>query len=311
MPRTNRLWIPGTGAHIISRFVDRRFVLVDDADRGALFDSITLARDRWDWEWLSYAMMSSHVHYAMIAGLVDPERFFRSVHTRFAKRYHARAARDTLGPVFADRPALHPVKEPLLPRLVAYQHRNPVEAGVVERPSQSTWTSHRAYLRLDPAPPWLDVERALDILGFRDTAAGRRRFDEFVMEVDLKEYAWSTGPTPEVTSSGGASEGAVDWIALVAHAREVTGLPRGEALTSRSHCAARTRRLVGIIATRDLGQTYASVADRLEMSTGSVYNLVVRRPRRGDLKEMLSEMRRRLAADELAEDERSGARRRN
>ncbi len=37
-------------------------------------------------------------------------------------------------------------------------HRNPVEAGVVTRPRDSTWTSHRIYLRLEPAPPWFDVE---------------------------------------------------------------------------------------------------------------------------------------------------------
>lgn len=304
MPRTARLWTPGAGTHVISRFVDRRFYLVDDVDRAILLDSIERAQGRWDWTWLSYATMSSHLHYGLTAGLIDPDRFFQSAHTRFAQRYHARATRDTLGPVFADRPALHPTRTAALPRLVAYHHRNPVEAGVVERASQSTWTSHRAYLRLDPAPAWLDIERALDILGFRDTAAGRREFDEFVMEVDLSDWTAESDPTLESTSRRGTDEDAVDWARLIRVARGVTGLPAGERLDSRRRGAAQTRRLIAIVATRDLGQTYAAVATRLGMRTGSVFNLVARQGRHGDPAPMLSEIRRRLVANDENDEER-------
>ena len=45
MPRKPRHWVPGQGAHIISRFVDRRFCLADDVDRRELFESITRAHD--------------------------------------------------------------------------------------------------------------------------------------------------------------------------------------------------------------------------------------------------------------------------
>ena len=84
--------------------------------------------------------MSSHVHYGHVAGIVDPDRFFRSAHTRFAQRYHRRPTRQTLGAVFADRPRIHPVRGDRLLRMVAYHHRNPIAARVVERPAQSNWT---------------------------------------------------------------------------------------------------------------------------------------------------------------------------
>lgn len=302
MPRKSRQWVPGAGAHVISRFVDRRYYLVDDVDRRSLVNAITLAQHRWDWVWLSYASMSSHFHGGLLAGVVPPGRFFQSSNTRFAQRYHAREGRDTLGPVFADRPTIHPTKNESLHRLVAYHHRNPVEAGVVQRASESTWTSHRAYLRLDRPPSWLDIERCLDLLGFSDTAGGRREFDEFVMELDIGDFARGAEPGLEGTLSRMEGADAIDWRCLVTHARAVAGIAARERLNSRSHRAARTRRLIAIVATADLGQTYAAVARRLEMSTGGVHNLATRRSSDAGVQAMLCELRRRLAGnDEMDE----------
>jgi len=293
MPRIRRLWVPQAGAHTISRFVDRRFCLVDDEDRRSLLDAIGRANGRWDWLWLSYAMMSSHVHYGHIAGNTDPDRFFRSVHTRFAARYHRRR-KDTLGPVFADRPKLWPIRPENLLRLVAYHHRNPVEARLVTRASDSTWTSHRAYLRVDPAPPWLDVERALDALGFRDTEAGRRSFDECVMEMDLDERSFEPLDDAKDVAFGVGAH-CIDWSRLIDLARRITGLPANEALESKGRTAVKTKRLIATVATRDLGQPYHAVATKLGMSTGSVFNLLSRREIGTDLDSALCELRRRLA----------------
>lgn len=295
MPRQRRQWIPGKGAHTICRFVDRRFYLVDDEDRQGLLDAIGKANERWDWEWLSYAAMSSHVHYGHVAGSVDPGRFFRSAHTRFAQRYHGRSVRQTLGPVFADRPHIHPVRDGRLLRMVAYHHRNPVEAGVAKRPAQSTWTSHRVYLRLDPAPPWLDVERALDILGFSDTAADRKRFDELVMDVKLDEEWWNG--TQEALPERWIRHDALDlhWPGLIQVAREVAGVLPHEPLSSRKRRLVIARALVARVATRDFAQPYATVGAKLGMSTGSVGNLLTRKELDGKLKEHLAEVRRRLS----------------
>jgi REP element-mobilizing transposase RayT len=293
VPRRRREWIPEIGAHSISRFVDRRFYLVDDVDRAAYLDAIGRADDRWDWRWISFAMMSSHVHHGHIAGAIDPDRFFRSAHTRYAQRFHRRYEPKTLGPVFADRPTIHPVERSRLLHMVAYHHRNTVEAGVVERPRDSTWTSHRMYLRLDPAPSWLDIERALDILGFRDTEAGRRRFDESVMDADLTDRSWEPEDLPrDPICRSGAPD--LDWQQLIAHACDVVGLPAGVSVRSRAHDAALVRRLVAIIAITDLGQTHAAVGAELGMGATSVFNLVKRRTSRHDVDQLVEALRRRL-----------------
>ena len=123
--------------------------------------AIDKAQARWDWQPISFAHMSSHLHHGHIAGWMNPDRFFRSVNTRYAIHYHRSSDGSTLGPVFAERPKLFVVKPAHAARMVAYHHRNPVEAGVVARAKDSRWTSHRFFLRLDEPPHWLDVERAL------------------------------------------------------------------------------------------------------------------------------------------------------
>lgn len=293
MPRSRRSWIPELGAHIVSRFVDRRFFITDELDRRAFLDAIARANCRWDWKWLSYAMMSSHVHYGHVSGHIDPDRFFRSAHTRFAKAYHRRRDMRTLGPVFADRPKIYPVSQKRLCRLVAYHHRNPVDAGVVQRARDSTWTSHRAYLRLDPAPSWLDVERALSLLGFNDTESGRRHFDEFVMEIAFDTWTDTDKPAPRPDAMLTRGPAYVNWERLLTIARDIAGLPRHEPIGSRRRGAARARLLTALFATQDLAQTYASVATPLGVRTGSVFNLLARTTIKDDIDAQLHELRHR------------------
>jgi hypothetical protein len=250
------------------------------------------AAHRWDWRWLSWALMSSHVHHGLLAGEDDPDRFFRSAHTRYAQAFHAHRADETLGPVFADRPALYAVDRSDLPRLVVYHHRNPVTAGVVARPRDSTWTSHRVYLRLDPAPPWFDVEWALDVLGFRDTDAGRRQFDEFVNEVDLHDR-----PPSEPTALARAYTSAAtssDLTQLLAVARDVARMPPHEPLDTRSRRAALARKLIIIIGTRDLRHRQAAIGRELGIREGSVSNILARSSSM-ELEGCVAEVRRRLS----------------
>jgi len=277
VPRKRRHWIPGEGAHIISQFVDRRFFLADDPDRYSLKNAISKAQRRWDWRFLSYALMSSHVHYGVVAGSRNPDPFFRSTHTRFAQHCHKRSEGRTRGPVFADRPTIHHYRRERLSRLVAYQHRNPSEAGVVDRPADSRWTSHRIYLRLDPEPEWLDVEWALSVLGFRDTAAGRRRFDQFVLEVDLDDFVIQPRTEARRAPALRSPPAELEWGLLEKAARDLTGLDPIVPLRSRMPAAVEARWLIARVACNDLGQTYTTAGEALGMTRSAVCNLLRRK----------------------------------
>ncbi len=115
-----------------------------------------------DWRCLAYAIMSNHVHLAMLAGTTPAERWLRRVHPPFALWLNKRLQR--IGPVFAGSSAIWLVRPENELRLVAYIHNNPVRAGVVAHARDSSWTSHRAYLGRARVP-WLDAEFALARLG--------------------------------------------------------------------------------------------------------------------------------------------------
>lgn len=117
--------------------------------------------------------MSSHIHLALIAGLTAPSLLFKSVHSPFGQWLNRRQGKH--GYLFANRFRLWAVRRPTRD-LIAYLHNNPVRAAVVHAAADSSWTSHRFYLRPETAPEWLAVNRGLELSGF----PSGQSFDEFV-----------------------------------------------------------------------------------------------------------------------------------
>jgi hypothetical protein len=184
MPRYRRQIAAGSVQHIISRFVNREFRF--DAgpsgardSRGEYLRRAARALRRSDWRALGFVLMSSHVHWALRAGTQPSSALIKPLHAGFAAWLNTLDGR--LGPVFADRHRNLTFEGASAARLLAYIHNNPVRAGVVDDPADSSWTSHRAYLGLVQAPPWLDVQLGLHLCGFDATASGRLRFHELVV----------------------------------------------------------------------------------------------------------------------------------
>lgn len=178
MPRYRRLQVPGGVFHVVSRFVNRDFLMRGCEERSEYLARAAGAFAKSDWIPVAYVLMSTHVHWALIAGEAPSESFVRPLHTAFAvwlNRHH-----DRIGPVFADRHATILCGEQHAAYVIAYVHNNPVRAGLVADASESGWSSHRAYLGLEPAPPWLDIERGLDICGFSSMSSGLLGFHEYV-----------------------------------------------------------------------------------------------------------------------------------
>jgi len=100
-----------------------------------------------DWRCIAYALMSNHIHLAMIAGEAPAEDWMRRVNPSFAQR------------------RMWIVPPANVADLIAYIHNNPVRAGVVARARDSSWTSHRAYVGLVQRPDWLHVDEGLALAG--------------------------------------------------------------------------------------------------------------------------------------------------
>lgn len=181
MPRKPRDIEPGTEYHLISRFVDREWFIEKTYEREHYVRLLGRALDDTDWRLLGYAVMSNHIHLKSIAGDEPLDAWIRRVHAPFADALNR--SRDRVGNVFARGPKAYPVTPESNAHLLAYIHNNPVRAGICPDAAGNNWTSHRAYLGLDPVPPWLHVEEGLQRAGFAD----RRGFDEWVNDPDRAE----------------------------------------------------------------------------------------------------------------------------
>lgn len=158
-PRHRRHCAPGVAYHLISRFVAREFFIASEHERHEYLALLGAALARTTWRCLAFAVMSNHIHLAVIAGADPLAGWLRLVHSPFAEL--GNQTRGRIGAMFVRGPKTILVPDDGIARLVAYIHNNPVRAGVVDRARDSTWTSHRAYVGIDPSPPWLDVDEAL------------------------------------------------------------------------------------------------------------------------------------------------------
>ncbi|HET9992874.1 MAG TPA: hypothetical protein VFQ65_30270 [Kofleriaceae bacterium] len=171
--RQARLHVPGIVHHLIWRFVERRWFITNDEERSSYLRWLGRALDESDWRCVAYAIMSSHVHIAAVAGHEPLAAWSRRVNLPFAQWTNDRLRR--IGPVFADRASDYAISAPKVANTIAYIHNNPVRAHVVEHARDSDWTSHAAYI--NPVIPlrWLHVSEGLAL-----SERERDTFDDFV-----------------------------------------------------------------------------------------------------------------------------------
>lgn len=181
MPRVARSLEPGKLYHVISRFIDGRFEL-DDELRAIVLDRSERVFTRSDWTLLTYGLMSSHIHWAVLAGKCPSSEWTRPLNNSIARAIQAARRRQgqAFGAVFAGRPT-EVIIEDSATALLAYVHNNPVRAGVVASAEQSRWTGHRAMIGLDQASGGADIPRALEVAGFGTDQKGRAAFHDFVL----------------------------------------------------------------------------------------------------------------------------------
>lgn len=166
MPREPRSIVPGLVYHLISRFVDREWFITHERERSFYLELFGSAVSKSDWRCISYGVMSNHIHHAVVAGKQSLASWVRRAHSPFADFMNKE--HDRIGPLFVRGPRALETPAQDVSRLVAYIHNNPVRAKVAATAAASTWTSHRAYLGLDRAPPWLAVDLGLRLCGFAD-----------------------------------------------------------------------------------------------------------------------------------------------
>ena len=108
----------------------------------------------------------------------------RHINSVYTQRYNSAHGCD--GQLFRGRfKAIPAVGDPFLIQLVRYIHRNPVRAGIVERPDLYRWSSHLGYLSSTSAWDWLCKDFFLSVLSPRKDC--RKAAYRLVMAVEDRE----------------------------------------------------------------------------------------------------------------------------
>jgi REP element-mobilizing transposase RayT len=171
MARPLRLEYPGAVYHVIVRGNERRAVFRDDGDRELYLARVAHYQKRFGFRVYAYCLMTNHIHLAIEAGKVPLSRIMLGLQGSYTQAFNRR--HDRVGHLFQGRyKALVVQKDRYLLALVRYIHVNPVQAGMVQKPSEYRWSSDQWY-RKGAGPVWLDVNFVLGMFGRRRQAAAR------------------------------------------------------------------------------------------------------------------------------------------
>ncbi|CAN5883184.1 hypothetical protein BH11MYX3_BH11MYX3_43970 [soil metagenome] len=163
--RTSRCHIPGVLYHCILR-LEREWFLDLPEERDRLLVLLGRALGRSDWSCLAYGILRNHVQLAMIAGERRMESWLGRLEAGFTRWMEIRHGGVTR--VFANEAKDFQFYRANEANVVAHIHNAPVRGGLVRRAADSAWTSHRAFIGIDPAPQWLRTDESLARIGFPD-----------------------------------------------------------------------------------------------------------------------------------------------
>ena len=145
MPRPARIEVPGVPLHIVQRGNNRADCFFSDMDRRFYLKCLAEAASARGCEVHAYVLMSNHVHLLVTPGtqgatssmLQDLGRQY----VRTVNRAHNRS-----GTLWEGRFKSNLIDtERYLWTCHRYIELNPVRAGIVSRPGDYTWSSHRYY----------------------------------------------------------------------------------------------------------------------------------------------------------------------
>jgi REP-associated tyrosine transposase len=286
MARQPRIEYPGALYHVISRGIERRGLFRDDADRKRYLSYLERAVERFRCRILAYCLMSNHVHLAVETGKIPLSRIMRSINTSCAGYFNARHRRT--GYLFQGRYKAFLVdQDEYLVSLVRYIHENPVRAGIVKRPGEYRWSSHRSHL--DGGPRWLATDEVLGRFG-RSRSTARKNFAAFFGEEEKLPYSSARRYVQTVVGEEGFAQSVlerpeddallirrieperlVEWVSRAENvdAGELSGLGRGRDIS-------RVRAICGYLGREVARLPLSRIARVLNRDTSTLWRDVAR-----------------------------------
>jgi putative transposase len=145
MARIARVVVPGVPHHIVQRGVRKMDVFFCDADRAEYLKQLSEQGQRFGVQYIAWCLMASHVH---LVAVPEEEKSLAlgvgEAHRRYTRYVNFREG--WRGYLFQGRFHSFPLGGSYLLAAVRYVLRNPVRAGLVERPWDYRWSSARWFV---------------------------------------------------------------------------------------------------------------------------------------------------------------------
>ena len=143
MARLPRYVIPGQPQHIIQRGNNRQIIFAADADYQFFRDALVEAAGRFGLAIHAYVWMTNHIHLLATPTYEDSiSKTFQSAGRKYVQYFNFTYKRS--GTLWEGRYRATVVdSEAYLLTVMRYIELNPVRAGMVTRPKEYVWSSHR------------------------------------------------------------------------------------------------------------------------------------------------------------------------
>lgn len=150
MPRTARLVVPGLPHHVTQRGVRKQQVFFDPADYLLYLAILNAACVKAGVAILAYCLMPNHEHVIAVPQHRDGlAKAFGRAHQQYAVQINAQHGWQ--GHLWQERFRSSPIDtDEYLLTCARYIERNPVEAGLCQRPEDWPWSSVHAHLADKP-----------------------------------------------------------------------------------------------------------------------------------------------------------------
>jgi putative transposase len=208
MARPLRIEYPDAWYHVMNRGRRQEEIFTDHYDFGTFLKLLEQSTLLWDIRIAAYCMMSNHYHLLIQTPRANLSRAMRHIDGIYTQRFNRR--HKMVGQLFAGRyRSILVDADAYLLQLVRYIHRNPLRAGMVTKPDQYPWTSHRGYLSDERQWDWLHKEFVLSQFSTRPRER-REAYKEFIADEDLEEIRRFFGGRNIPAILG--SDGFIKWV---------------------------------------------------------------------------------------------------
>jgi REP element-mobilizing transposase RayT len=163
MARPLRIQYPDAWYHVMNRGRSRTQIFSSREDYTAFVELLKDASSLWKVRIAGYCLMSNHYHLLIQTPQANLSRCMRHINGLYTQYFNRTYKSD--GQLFRGRYKSIVIDgDSYLLELVRYIHRNPLNAGLVKRLEDYSWSSHRAYISKGNEGNWMHKDFVLSML---------------------------------------------------------------------------------------------------------------------------------------------------